>query len=72
MIASGFGPAPQDVREVLDVVGDQDPALMAGNLEQVLVVEALEFWVLVEGKDIVAALPETAADGAPRDVCVQK
>ena len=61
MIAGLLGPTPEEVGEVPDVVGNQDAPLMCGQGQNVRIIKALEVLVLVEGKDVVAALSQLAS-----------
>ena len=64
MIAPSLGPPAEDVRKVVDVVGDQDALLTGGEVEQVRIIQTLELRMLVKGEDVVSLLPQAAPDPA--------
>ncbi len=61
-----------DHREVLDVEGDHHPSLLRSELEQPLVLKAVELALLIGRADIVPALTQRAGDPRPRDVRVKE
>jgi hypothetical protein len=72
MVLAPFGELAQKGGKGVDVVGDDDPAVMGGEPEYFVVGAAGARWFLVERAYVVAARGESGADLWTRDVVVEQ
>jgi hypothetical protein len=72
MRPTGLGPSPEDRWKVGDIVRHEHATVGCGELENLVVGEALELWFLVERAHIVASCRERCAHSSPRDVGVEE
>lgn len=62
VMAVGFGPLPQQWREVPGVSGHQDAGLLGGELEHLRVIQRAESCISRKADHVVAASGEPGAD----------